>query len=473
MQHQLARAMTLLEQVEVLLRGQPTEPMERGEFAFLRGYVAYFEGQTELSRKTLEKAVSLLMGKQTPFLGEAELMLGLVRCMLGEEVQAIQALQTRIKEIDPAENYLRSRLIAGLAFIYMLCGDLVQARLEAQRLLQVAKKHDMRLAEAWSYYFIACTQLHTGDLEGAAVTFAQTVALRYMLEPMAAVDALAGLSLTQQLMQFDDDAAKTCHQLQEFALELNETEFLSMAHSHQARIALLRGDLTKAAAWAQSAKEVPAPSTIFMWLEVPSITRARVLIATETRKNLEDAIELLRTINQINEECRFTCQMIEVSVLKSLALEKLGREDDALKCLTEAVNLAGPGRWVRPFIECGQLMADFLKRLDRNEVNPDQIEQLLSAFEGAGQIDLQSSPDYSTKRIKTSSRSQCLPEPLTNRELDILELLSQRMQNKEIAEKLYTSPVTVKSHLRNIYQKLSVEKRRQAVERATDLGLLG
>jgi LuxR family maltose regulon positive regulatory protein len=473
LQHQLARAMTLLEQVEVLLRGQPTEPMERGEFAFLRGYVAYFEGQTELSRKTLEEAVSLLMGKQTPFLGEAELMLGLVRCMLGEEVQAIQALQTRIKEIDPAENYLRSRLIAGLAFIYMLCGDLVQARLEAQRLLQVAKKHDMRLAEAWSYYFIACTQLHTGDLEGAAVTFAQTVALRYMLEPMAAVDALAGLSLTQQLMQFDDDAAKTCHQLQEFALELNETEFLSMAHSHQARIALLRGDLTKAAAWAQSAKEVPAPSTIFMWLEVPSITRARVLIATETRKDLEDAIELLRTINQINEECRFTCQMIEVSVLKSLALEKLGREDDALKCLTEAVNLAGPGRWVRPFIECGQLMADFLKRLDRNEVNPDQIEQLLSAFEGAGQIDLQSSPDYSTKRIQTSSRSQCLPEPLTNRELDILELLSQRMQNKEIAEKLYISPVTVKSHLRNIYQKLSVEKRRQAVERAMDLGLLG
>ena len=473
LQHQLARAMTLLEQVEVLLRGQPTEPMERGEFAFLRGYVAYFEGQTELSRKTLEEAVSLLIGKQTPFLGEAELMLGLVRCMLGEEVQAIQALQTRIKEIDPAENYLRSRLIAGLAFIYMLCGDLVQARLEAQRLLQVAKKHDMQLAEAWSYYFIACTQLHTGDLEGAAVTFAQTVALRYMLEPMAAVDALAGLSLTQQLMQFDDDAAKTCHQLQEFALELNETEFLSMAHSHQARIALLRSDLTKAAAWAQSAKEVPAPSTIFMWLEVPSITRARVLIATETRKNLEDAIELLRTINQINEECRFTCQMIEVSVLKSLALEKLGREDDALKCLTEAVNLAGPGRWVRPFIECGQLMADFLKRLDRNEVNPDQIEQLLSAFEGAGQIDLQSSPDYSTKRIQTSSRSQCLPEPLTNRELDILELLSQRMQNKEIAEKLYISPVTVKSHLRNIYQKLSVEKRRQAVERAMDLGLLG
>ncbi len=473
LQHQLARALTLLEQVEVLLHGQPAEPLVVGEFSFLRGYVAYFEGQTELSRKTLEEAVSLLMGKQTPFLGEAELMLGLVRCMLGEQAQAIEALKTRISEVDPAENYLRSRLIAGLAFIYMIGGDLSLARHEAQRLQQVAKKHNMRLAEAWSYYFIGCTQLHTGDLEGAAIQFAQTVELRYMLEPMAAVDALAGLSLTQQLMQCDDEAVETCRRMQEFAVELNEPEFFSMAHSFQARLALLRGDLTTAAAWAQSAKEVPVASALFMWLEVPSITQARVLIATGEIKNLEDAIELLRTINQINEECRFTCQQIEVSTLKSLALLNLGREDDALKCLTEAVNLAEPGRWVRPFIECGPLMADALKRLDRNDANPDQIEQILSAFEGDGQVDLQESPEFRTKRDQAPTSAQCLPEPLTHRELDILELLSQRMQNKEIADKLHISPVTVKSHLRNIYQKLSVEKRRQAVERAMDLGLIG
>ncbi len=472
LQHQFARALPLLEQVGVLLHGQTPEPMVAGEFAFLHGYVAYFEGQPELSRQALEEAVSLLMDKQTPFLGEAELLLGSVRCMLGEKDQAIQALKARISEVAPAENYLRSRLIAGLAFLYSLCGDLSLTRLEAQRLLQVAKKHDMRLAEAWSYYFIACTQLHTGDLEGAASHFAQAVALRYVLEPRAAVDALAGLSLTQQLMQCDDDAAETCRRLQDFALELNEPEYLSVAHSFQARLALLRGDLTKAAEWAQSVEEVPVPSALYLWLESSPITRARVLIASGTRKNLEDAIELLRTIDQISEECRFTCQMIEVAALKSLALLKLGREDDALKCLTESVSRAEPGRWVRPFIECGQLMADSLKRLDRNEGNPDQIEQILSAFEGAGQVDLQESPEFRTKRDQAPSSAQCLPDPLTHRELDILELLSQRLQNKEIADKLHISPVTVKSHLRNIYQKLSVEKRRQAVQKATDLGLV-
>jgi len=65
-----------------------------------------------------------------------------------------------------------------------------------------------------------------------------------------------------------------------------------------------------------------------------------------------------------------------------------------------------------------------------------------------------------------------LIEPLTNRELDVLELLAKRFQDKEIAEKLFISPTTVKTHLKNIYQKLNVSKRREAVESAKALGIL-
>ena len=76
------------------------------------------------------------------------------------------------------------------------------------------------------------------------------------------------------------------------------------------------------------------------------------------------------------------------------------------------------------------------------------------------------------KPHRPSTASQPLVEPLTNRELDALELLAQRLSNKEIAEKLFISTTTVKGHLQNIYGKLNVSKRREAVEKAEALGIL-
>jgi len=69
------------------------------------------------------------------------------------------------------------------------------------------------------------------------------------------------------------------------------------------------------------------------------------------------------------------------------------------------------------------------------------------------------------------SQSQ-LAEPLTGREFEVLDLLAHRLNNKEIAAKLVISPRTVKRHILNIYRKLGVNSRQQAVEKATELGIL-
>ena len=74
--------------------------------------------------------------------------------------------------------------------------------------------------------------------------------------------------------------------------------------------------------------------------------------------------------------------------------------------------------------------------------------------------------------VRPSTRSQPLVAPLTNRELDILELLAQRLSNKEIAERLFISTTTVKGHLQNIYGKLEVSKRREAIDKAKKIGIL-
>jgi LuxR family maltose regulon positive regulatory protein len=65
-----------------------------------------------------------------------------------------------------------------------------------------------------------------------------------------------------------------------------------------------------------------------------------------------------------------------------------------------------------------------------------------------------------------------LEDPLTNREFEVLSLLAQRLRNKEIAEKLFISPETVKRHTINVYGKLNVHSRREAVDKANALGIL-
>lgn len=116
-------------------------------------------------------------------------------------------------------------------------------------------------------------------------------------------------------------------------------------------------------------------------------------------------------------------------------------------------------------------MADLLKRLHKQNVAVEYIDRLLAAFrdDEYGVVpEASDHPSVPPPPVNT----QPLDEPLTNRELDVLELLAQRLQNKEIAEKLCISPETVKAHLKNIFQKLMVSTRRQAITRAKALGII-
>ncbi len=158
---------------------------------------------------------------------------------------------------------------------------------------------------------------------------------------------------------------------------------------------------------------------------------------------------------------------IEVLALQALALEIHGNAAAASAALRQAVELARPGGFIRPFVDLGPPMRTMLLRLAGQGRAVETVRRILAAFpeppEKAAGGDAESRSRVANAR---------LVEPLTDRELDVLALLPGRLSNKEIASQLVLSTATVKRYTINIYQKLGVNTRRDAAIKAEALGIL-
>jgi LuxR family maltose regulon positive regulatory protein len=155
-------------------------------------------------------------------------------------------------------------------------------------------------------------------------------------------------------------------------------------------------------------------------------------------------------------------ERLKVMVLQAVALYAHAEKNEAAQLLREALALAEPGGFVRTFVDEGLPMAQLLSEVAAQGIMPDYTGKLLAAFEDATK----------DERRKTEPCASSLVEPLTRRELEVLQLISQGLSNREIAERLFLALDTVKGHNRRIYGKLHVRRRTEAVSRARELGLL-
>jgi LuxR family maltose regulon positive regulatory protein len=143
----------------------------------------------------------------------------------------------------------------------------------------------------------------------------------------------------------------------------------------------------------------------------------------------------------------------------------LRRTAEAFSALERALTLAEPGGFVRTFLDLGAPMAELLREFALQNRKPKYVKRLLAVFA--------KEHDPAQRRALTAQYARLYGvTPLTPRELELLALVSQRLSIQEIAERLVISPNTVKRHANNIYTKLGVRNRRQAIAKAQELGLL-
>jgi len=188
---------------------------------------------------------------------------------------------------------------------------------------------------------------------------------------------------------------------------------------------------------------------------------ARLLIAQGL---LAETARLLQRLLEPAEIGGHTSRTIEILMLQALAFEAGGDTSQAMVALEQALTLAEPGGFIRVFVDEGPPMARLLYKALSREMAPDYVRRLLTAFPGT-------EPEQPGPS-KSQAPEPTLVEPLSEREREVLQLIAEGLTNPEIASRLFLTLNTVKTHARNIYGKLDVHSRTQAVARAQSLGLL-
>jgi LuxR family maltose regulon positive regulatory protein len=192
--------------------------------------------------------------------------------------------------------------------------------------------------------------------------------------------------------------------------------------------------------------------------EVRRVAQARALIARGDLASLERALAVdERVLREVELEGREGV-VVEALALRSLGLWKRGDHPGAMTSLERALRMAEPEGYVRLFVDLGLPMARLLQEARDRGVMPQYVERLLGAF---GSVT--PAPERG---------GAALPEPLSQREEEVLALIAAGLTNREIAERLIISAETAKKHVGNICDKLGVRNRTEAAARARELGLL-
>jgi LuxR family transcriptional regulator, maltose regulon positive regulatory protein len=334
---------------------------------------------------------------------------------------------------------------------------------------QGADRSGLVILKYWGNYFSGVVHYQWNELEMAAQHFTRVVENPYTAQIIAYRNAVAGLALIHQIQGRSTEAWHLVESISQFDLEQKGRED-PRTQSLRARLMLLPGDLESAGNWVDTLSGSP-PDQPMLWFEEPQLTRVRVLLARGSGADLQLGMQLLSALDEIAERTYNTRLKIEILALRAMALYAQGEINEADSILKQIVDLARPGSFIRVFADLGKPMQEMLYRLANQGHSVITVQRILEAFPANDKhpVDGQSlvQPVH-----HPSISNLTLAEPLTSRELEILVLLREPLSIKEIANKLNILPATARRHTINIYAKLGVNKRWNAVARAEELKIL-
>jgi LuxR family maltose regulon positive regulatory protein len=443
----------------------------RGRAAVIRAFIATYNGDVPGIIRHARHALDCLPEQDLTWRRDAALALGDAQGFRGDLPSAYAA---RLEAAE-ASRAAGDTIFPLLAYLKVAITLREQGRLQrtielCQEQLEFASRNAlMRASVPGGFLAIWGEALaEMGDLEGALDLVTKGMELTER-GGESLVTGWGYLCLARVLYSRGDTAgvAAVAKKVERRARERQVPPWLAAEMAGwKARSWLAQGKLAAASRWARQHGLItggqPKQVDEFDFFSLNAfVVLARILLAQE---RWDEAIGLLLRLLEAAEVGERTSKTIEILSLQAMATQAKGNTSLALAAIEKALTLAEPEGFVQTFVDEGPAMAHLLYEALGRGMAPEYVSRLLAAFPVA-----EAEP---TGPPLSQSQVSDLVEPLSEREIEVLQLIAEGLTNQKIAVRLFLSLNTVKGHTRNIYGKLGVHSRTQAVARARALGIL-
>ena len=414
-----------------------------------------------------------------------------IRAMLGVPKNQVETIITQshraLKLLNSNNAPMRTTTSWTLGYAYQVQGDRVAASRAFEETIIQSQKSGNIMTEIAAATCLGQIQETENQPHQAEASFKQI--LQLMGDPPwpAACEACVGLARIHYQWNDLEMAEQYGQQGLELAWQLENVDTPAACGLLLARVKLAQGDATGALAALAEADQFVQKRQFDHWvgaltavriqtlLYQGNLTAAAQLVETQdlplsqarvhlAQGNPSAALAVLEPVRRQAEAKKWADEQLRVMVLQALAYDAVGKSETGIQILSEALALAVPGGLIRPFIDEGAPMARLLYEALAQGIEPGTVHQLLAAFPTANfEPTLPSTPPA----VETG-----FIEPLSEREIEVLQLIAEGLTNQEAANRLYLSLHTVKVHARNIYSKLGVKNRTEAVAKARALGII-
>jgi ATP/maltotriose-dependent transcriptional regulator MalT len=427
----------------------------KSEFLFHLGHHhTFLQPDSKKAIEYLEKS-KLLYQDENMFGARRELILATARQMNGQSAFALQSLDEIEKEYSPSSlMFLRS--LNSRIFVHLLNGEMAEAIMASERFYFSARNCENKVVEANSWYFQGNLAFQTFNKDKIDQAFNENLLFKGMLNYRMYFDALAGLILINSLKGKQKATEFFLMKMDQAATELKDPKFHIYYRSLKARVNLHNKKGNQDLDWAKNDWMKQSVASYFFLIDVPELTKIRILISYGSMLHVEEVLRVLSETEVMLNNNHNSYHLIDIELLKAMALVRLGNKTQAAKSLEKAMIMAENSEMIRPIIEAYRIMPSLF-----NLSVASNLSNRMAAKLGL---------DFPIVKLLPQSRPNY--EELTLREQDVVKLISDGLRNKEIADQLNISTVTVKSHLTNIYKKLDVPNRTSMLNKIMNTSFL-